>query len=253
MTQIMIEKKHIIIFPLIILLLSSCYSYRHIGLLQEYNKFLPQYEEVAYEEYRIKINDELLFRLITSDETISRLITGNQAISSSQNVVSYRVYPDGTVDFPFVKNIPVVGLTLNEAAKVIETRFKELIPDAAVKLTLANKTFTVIGEAGTGVYTIYKDKLTLFQALSMSGEINYTGDYKEVRIIRETENGTEVLEFDIRPASIINSKYYYIFPNDIIYVQRNPSSFFKVNNYSSFIALITSSLSLLFTVFFYFE
>jgi polysaccharide export outer membrane protein len=87
----------------------------------------------------------------------------------------------------------------------------------------------------------------------MSGEITYTGDYKEVRIIRETEHGTEVLEFDIRPASIINSKYYYIYPNDIIYVQRNPASFYKVDNYSSFITLISSSLSLLFTVFFYFR
>jgi polysaccharide export outer membrane protein len=87
----------------------------------------------------------------------------------------------------------------------------------------------------------------------MSGEITYTGDYKEVRIIRETEKGTEVLEFDIRPASIINSKYYYIYPNDIIYVQRNPASFYKVDNYSSFITLISSSLSLLFTVFFYFR
>ncbi|MEA4986057.1 hypothetical protein SDC9_27764 [bioreactor metagenome] len=249
----MIQKKYILIFPLIILLLSSCYSYRHVGLLQKQNKHLPKYEEISYEEYRIKINDELLFRLITSDETISRLIAGNQGISGSQSNVSYRIYPDGTVDLPFLKNIPVVGLTLNEAAKVIESRFKELIPDAAVKLTLANKNFTVIGEAGTGVYPIFKDKLTLFQALSMSGEITYTGDYKEVRIIRETEKGTEVLEFDIRPASIINSKYYYIYPNDIIYVQRNPASFYKVDNYSSFITLISSSLSLLFTVFFYFR
>ncbi len=249
----MIQKKYILIFPLIILLLSSCYSYRHVGLLQEQNKHLPIYEEISYEEYRIKINDELLFRLITSDETISRLIAGNQSISGTQSNVSYRIYPDGTVDLPFLKNIPVAGLTLNEAAKVIETRFKELIPDAAVKLTLVNKNFTVIGEAGTGVYPIFKDKLTLFQALSMSGEITYTGDYKEVRIIRETEHGTEVLEFDIRPASIINSKYYYIYPNDIIYVQRNPASFYKVDNYSSFITLISSSLSLLFTVFFYFR
>jgi polysaccharide export outer membrane protein len=221
--------------------------------LQEQNKHLPIYEEISYEEYRIKINDELLFRLITSDETISRLIAGNQSISGTQSNVSYRVFPDGTVDLPFLKTIPVAGLTLNEAAKVIETRFKDLIPDAAVKLTLANKNFTVIGEAGTGVYPIFKDKLTLFQALSMSGEITYTGDYKEVRIIRETEHGTEVLEFDIRPASIINSKYYYIYPNDIIYVQRNPASFYKVDNYSSFITLISSSLSLLFTVFFYFR
>lgn len=249
----MIQKKHIIIFPFIMLLLSSCYSYRHVGLLQEQNKHLPQYREVSYEEYRVKKNDELLFRLITSDETISRLIAGNQSISGSQSNVSYRIYPDGTVDLPFLKNIPVVGLTLNEAAKVIESRFKELIPDAAVKLTLANKNFTVIGEAGTGVYPIFKEKLTLFQALSMSGEITYTGDYKEVRIIRETERGTEVLEFDIRPASIINSQYYYIYPNDIIYVQRNPASFYKVDNYSSFITLISSSLSLLFTVFFYFK
>lgn len=249
----MIQKKYILIFPLIILLLSSCYSYRHVGLLQEQNKHLPIYEEILYEEYRIKINDELLFRLITSDETISRLIAGNQSISGTQSNVSYRVFPDGTVDLPFLKTIPVAGLTLNEAAKVIETRFKDLIPDAAVKLTLANKNFTVIGEAGTGVYPIFKDKLTLFQALSMSGEITYTGDYKEVRIIRETEHGTEVLEFDIRPASIINSKYYYIYPNDIIYVQRNPASFYKVDNYSSFITLISSSLSLLFTVFFYFR
>jgi polysaccharide biosynthesis/export protein len=249
----MTHLKHICILLLILLFFSSCYSYRHVGLLQQDNKRLPDYEQVAYEEYRIKINDELLFRLITSDQTISRLITGGQASSNVQSSMSYRVFPDGTVDFPFVKNIPVAGLTLNEAASVIASRFKELIPDAAVKLTLANKNFTVIGEAGTGVYPISKDKLTLFQALSMSGEINYTGDYKEVRIIRETAQGTKVLTFDIRPASIINSQYYYIYPDDIIYVQRNPASFYKVDNYSSFISLITTSLSLLFTVFFYFR
>jgi len=249
----MMHLKYIWIFLLILLFFSSCYSYRHVGLLQQDNKRLPTYEQVTYEEYRIKINDELLFRLITSDETISRLITSNQTLSNVQSNISYRVFPDGTVDFPFVKNIPVAGLTLNEAASVIENRFKELIPDAAVKLTLANKNFTVIGEAGTGVYPIFKEKLTLFQALSMSGEINYTGDYKEVRIIRETAQGTKVLTFDIRPASIINSKYYHIYPDDIIYVQRNPASFYKVDNYSSFITLISTSLSLLFTVFFYFR
>lgn len=249
----MIHAKHIILFPVIILLLSSCYSYRYTGLLQEDNKRLPVYEQTAYEEYKIKVNDELLFRLITSDESISRLITSNQTISSAQSNASYRVFTDGTVDFPFVKNIQVAGLSLNEASRVIESRFKELIPDAEIKLTLANKTYTVIGEAGTGVYPIFKEKLTLFQALSMSGEISYTGDYRKVRIIRETNQGLEVMHFDIRPISIINSKYYYIYPNDIIYVQKDPSSFYKVDNYSTFISLITSSLSLLFMVFYYFK
>jgi len=236
---------------MIILMMSSCYSYRYVGLLQEKNKRLPQYEEVEYEEYRIKVDDELLFRLITADEMISNLITGSQFLTNYQNYISYRVYPDGTVDFPFVKSVPVGGLTLTEATEVIEQRFKEIVPDAVIKLTLANKTFTVIGEIGTGVYPIFRDKMTLYQALSMSGEIRYTGDYKKVKIIRETDKGTQTLEFDIRPKSIINSEYYYIYPNDIIYVQRNPASFYKVENYSSFISIISSSLSLLFAAFYY--
>lgn len=222
-------------------------------MLQVNNSRLPEYEEIDYQDYKIRVNDEVVFRLITSDETFSKLISGNQSISSSQSLNSYRVFPDGTIDLPFVKEIPVAGLTFNEASLEIEKKFRELVPDAAIKLSLANKTFTVIGEAGTGVYSIYKDKLTLFQALSMSGDVNYSGDYKQVRILRETDKGTQVLSFDIRPASIVNSKYYYVYPNDIIYVQTDPSSFYKVGNYSSFISLISSSLSLLFTTLYYFR
>ena len=170
---------------------------------------------------------------------------------SSQNMISYRIYPDGTVDLPFLKSIPVAGLTLEQASRVVEEKFREIIPDAAVKLSIANKTFTVIGEAGTGVYQITREKMTIYQALSLSGNLNNSGDFKNVRIIRETEKGTEVLQFDIRPVSLIESEYYYVYPNDIIYVQRAKSSFYKVNNWSSFMGLISTSLSLLFTVLYY--
>jgi polysaccharide export outer membrane protein len=250
-----IQKSNIIRFLLIVTVLtfSSCYNYRSVGLLQENNHRLPIYPKDEYRDYQININDELIFRLITSDQTISTLIQSNQSIANTQNAISYRVYPDGTVDLPFVKNIQVLGMTLNEAAIVIENRFKELIPDAAVKLTLANKTFTVIGEAGTGVFQINRDKLTIYQALSMSGELNLSGDFKKIRILREHNNKTEILTFDIRPRSLIESKYYYIYPNDIIYVQTDPSSFYKVNNFSSFMGLVTTSLTLMFTVLYYFN
>ncbi|MPM96045.1 hypothetical protein SDC9_143201 [bioreactor metagenome] len=219
--------------------------------MQVNNHKLPEYEQSAYVDYKIRVNDEIVFRLTTSDETFSKLIVSNQSVSSTQSMVSYRVFPDGTIDLPFVNGIPIAGLTFNEASIAVEKRFREIIPDATVKLTLANKTFTVIGESGSGVYSIYKDKLTLFQALSLSGDINYTGDFKKVRILRETDQGTRVLSFDIRPASIVNSKYYYIYPNDIIYIQTDSSSFYKVSNYSSFLSLISSSLSLLFTTLYF--
>ena len=226
--------------------LSSCYSYKSMRLLQD-NVAIPKYETSNYKDYKIQINDELIYRLITTDENMSKLLSSGTS-TSSQNMLSYRVYTDGTVDLPFVSHIPVAGLTLNEASKVIQTRFKEIIPDAIVKLSLSNKTFTVIGDAGSGVFPIYKEKLTIFQAISMFGDFNESSDRRHIRIIRDTEKGTQILEFDIRPKSIIDSKYYYVYPNDIIYIKQDSSSFYKVSNFGSLIGIISFSLSILFNV-----
>jgi len=242
------NKTHIFVMFLTLISLSSCYNYKNLRLLQDKNASLPSYEKSDYIDYHIQVNDEIIYRLITSDETISKIISSQSSSSSGQSQISYRVYTDSTIDLPFISHIPVAGLTLAQASKVIEKRFKELIPDASVKLSLSNKTFTIFGDAGSGIFPIYKEKLTIFQALSMSGDFNETSDRKHVRIIRDTQKGTQILEFDIRPKSIIDSKYYYIYPNDIIYVQREFSSFYKVNSYSALLGVITFSLSLLFSV-----
>lgn len=239
------------ILMLVILALSSCYSYRSTGLLQTNNRQLPVYAKAEFVDYKIQVNDEIVYRLMTTDQTISRLISTN-AGASMQNANTYRVYPDGSIDIPFIKRITVEGLTYEQASKVVEDRFKELIPDANVKVSIMNKRFTVIGEAGTGTYSIPRDRFTIYQALSMSGNLNQSADFKRVRILRETVSGvTKVIEFDIRPESIINSEYYYIYPNDIIYVQRDKSSFYKVNNWSGLMGMVSTSLSLMFTVLYY--
>lgn len=241
----------ILLLILVMVALSSCYSYRNTGLLQTDNRQLPVYPKVDFVDYKIQVNDEIVYRLMTTDETISRLISTN-AGASMQNINTYRVYPDGTIDIPFIKRIAVEGLTYEQASKVVEDRFKELIPDANVKVSIMNKRFTVIGEAGTGTYSIPRDRFTIYQALSMSGNLNQSADFKRIRILRETVSGvTKVLEFDIRPESIIHSEFYYIYPNDIIYVQRDKSSFYKVNNWSGLMGMVSTSLSLLFTVLYY--
>lgn len=232
---------------LLLFTLSSCYNFQKLRLLQDNNRTLPVYNKSDYKDYKIQINDELIYRLITSDETISKIIASPSS-TTGQNQISYRVYTDGTIDLPFISHISVVGLTLEEASTVIENSFKKLIPDAVIKLSLSNKTFTIFGDAGSGIFPIYKEKLTIFQALSMSGDFSETSDRKHVRIIRESEKGTQIMDFDIRPKSIIDSKYYYIYPNDIIYVQRDFSSFYKVNNYATLLGVINFSLSLLFGV-----
>lgn len=245
------RKIQMILFSLVALLLTSCYSHRAIGYLQEPTKHnkLPQYDSVPYEPYKIRVNDEIIYRLITLDATISKSLAANNSVAG-QYANSYRVHSDGTVDLPFLKPIKIAGLTEQQAQDTLKKAFREIIPDADVKLSLYNKFFSVIGDANAGRYYIYKEKMNIFQALAMTGDVMNSGDRRHIRIIRPKDGAQEpeVLEFDIRTNSIIDSKYYYVYPNDVIYVARTKDSFYKVPTYTGFLGLITSSVSLLTTV-----
>lgn len=242
----------IIAFGLVTLLMSSCYSHRVIGYLQEPTKQnkLPIYDSVPYEPYRIRVNDEIIYRLITRDETVSKMYGANNQSSYSQYANSYRVHDDGTVDLPFLNPLKLQGLTEVEAQDTLRAAFKEIIPDADVKLALYNKNFSVIGDARSGQYYIYKEKMNIFQALAMTGDVLNSGDRRHIRIIRPRDGGEEpeILEFDMRTNTIIDSKYYYVYPNDVIYVARTPESFYQVPSFFGFTSLLTSSVALLTTV-----
>ena len=246
------KKIYLILLALTAVLMSSCYSHKSIGYLQEPTKSnkLPVYDSVSYEPYRIRVNDEIIYRLITLDETMSKMLGANNMATSGQYANSYRVYSDGTIDIPFLKPIKVLGLTEAEAQDTLRAAFREIIPDADVKLALYNKYFSVIGDANAGRYFIYKEKMNIFQALAMTGDVMNSGDRRHIRIIRPRDYGQEpeILEFDMRTNSIIDSKYYYVYPNDVIYVARTKDSFYKVPTYTGFLGLITSSVALLTTV-----
>jgi len=244
-------RKQSILFVLLAVatLLIGCYPHREVGLLQERKK-LPVYDSVPYQPYRLQVNDEVIYRVFTMDETIAKtLLANNNNSGTTQYANSYRIYADGTVDLPFLDPIHLAGLTEIQAQDTVRKYFRDLIPDADVKLALYNKHFTVLGDIGAGVRYVYKDRMTIFQALAMTGDLKMSGDRKHVRIIRPHGNDApEVLEFDIRTKSIIDSEYYYIYPNDMIYVSREPASFFKQETYAQFLAIIMSSVSLLITV-----
>lgn len=231
-----------------LLLCSSCITNRDLTLLQD-GKRMPQYERAEYSYYRIQKNDELRIRLLTTNDEAASVFEMSSG-SNNSNYNSYRVYEDGTIDIPFINNIPVAGLTLREAAKVIEGRLKDFVPDAMVKVALANDKFYIIADKKTGVYDFYKEKLNIFQALAMTGNIPNNVDRRRVRVIRPDINGkAQVIQFDMRAKSIIGSEYYYIQPNDVIYISSIKGDFFRTESYTESVGFITTSISFLVTVF----
>jgi polysaccharide export outer membrane protein len=118
-----------------------------------------------------------------------------------------------------------------------------MIPDCDIDVKLVNSYFTVIGDAGTGRYSIPKEKLNVFQVLAISGDLKPYSDRAKIHVLRPTPNGTQIKTFDVRSKDIINSDFYYIRPNDVIYVQSYNGQFFKFESFSSVITTIATTMS----------
>jgi polysaccharide export outer membrane protein len=101
----------------------------------------------------------------------------------------------------------------------------------------------VISDRGSGVFEMQKEKVTIFEALAMAGDIGDFGDRSKVRIVREIEGETKVKVFDVRSEDIINSEYYYIEPNDVIYIQRIKGQSFGVNSVTTTISVVATTLA----------
>ena len=240
-----------LLVAVLVLTSTSCITNKDNTYFQDSEK-LPQYEKVAYEYYKIIPHDQLVIRLLTLNEEAAAIFNFSSGGSTTTSTeFTYRVYDDGTIDIPFVNSIPVAGLTIREASKVIEERLKDFVPDAMVKVALANDMFYIVGEGGKGAFNLYKEKLNIFQALALAGGPATNADKKRVRIVRPNPEGPRpiVKEFDLRTVSIIDSEYYYVYPNDVIYLSSIKGNFWKIEDYSSALGTITTSIGFLVSVF----
>lgn len=230
-------------------MLSSCVTNKTMSFLQEEGGSVTQYEEVDFTYYQLQPNDEIVMQVISINEEIVSIFRGDGVANAT--TISYRIYEDGTIDIPFISGIHIAGQTIREAAKTIEARVREYAPDATVKIGLANDFFYLLTDVNQGKFPLYKEKLTIFQALAMAGNMPYNADRQRIKIIRKIpgQEQPSVKEFDIRSKSIINSEFYYIQPNDIVYIPSIKGDFYKVADYSNTMGAITQTLTLLILLF----
>lgn len=237
-------KRYLLLNLFVVVIFTSCITNKDHAYLQDIKHV--NYEKSEFEDYKLKPNDDISIRVFSSDQEVSNVfMSESQSIQSN----SYRIYPDGHVDIPFVQNIYVAGKTLGEANKIIEEKLNEYIPNSFLKVALSNPTYYIIGEGNAkGEYFHYKDKLNIFEALAQSGDLNISSNKRKIKVLREIDGKTVIHEFDLRSKSVIDSKFYYIYPNDLIYVERSRGSFYQINSFPSFLGLVSSSLTFLLLV-----
>ena len=218
----------------LLLICSSCITNKDKLYLQGDRR--SEMYTVPFEQYTLSINDEIFYVVLTTNQETRALFN---------SAASYRIHEDGSVVLPTIGRVRIVGLTIREAEITIANRFRSIVYDADVKIALSNNYFFVHGN-GSGRFALYKEDLNIFQALAMSGDISSTGDKRNVKIIRRGNDGIDhMVTFDLRKKNIIGSEYYYIRPNDVIYVPTTSKVFFRIESVSSFFSLFVAPLSLI--------
>lgn len=180
-------------------------------------------------------------------------LTGSLATASTgtENSIQVRtVSNDGYVSMPIIGDVMCAGKTREELATDIENLIREggYIQDPSVNVRFSSLTLSVVGEVNRpGRYDIKKDKLTIFEALALAGDMTIYGSREDVLVIRERDGKNVVTSLDLRSPEVFNSPCYYLEQNDVVIVNPNKykAATAEINQNRSFwISLTSTAISL---------
>lgn len=171
---------------------------------------------------------------------------------SSANGAGYLVNTDGNIQLPILGNIKVDGFTTKEVKKKITDILleKKLLIDPIVTVHHLNYEVTVIGEVTKPtVINVPSERISLLKALGLAGDITIFGKKDNVLLIREINGVRTVKRIDLSSSDFLTSAYYYLQPNDVVYVEANKNKVAASSSVRQTLPIVLSGLSIiLFTI-----
>jgi len=244
-------KKIPFVFVTCCLFLSSCITSGKINYMQSPGFNIPAYKDsISFEDYRLRVGDRIFVKVYSTDNQTNALFngTGNNTQSmisggGASDLYTYAVERDGSINFPMIGAIPMSGKTVREATITLEKSIEPLFRFSTVELRVINRNFSVLGSGRSAYFALPQEKINIFKALAMAGDVGIYSDRSRVRILRETDKGPIIKQFDLRSADIIHSEFYYIESNDVIYIQPLNEQFFSITNFTGLISTVVSTFS----------
>lgn len=245
---------------MLVCLLVSCGSVKDIAYLQG-DGLIAKTTMVDTFSLKIQKDDLLDIMVSSANPELLRpfLQYGNNAngggnnygYSGGNNNKGYLVEADGMINFPLLGQVKVAGLTRRQATDLIQNRLEKegYIKDPIVMVRFLNFRISILGEVNhPGTYNISSERITLFEALSLAGDLTIHGRRNRVAVIRETEGVRTILYHDLRSRDIFQSPDYFLKQNDMVYVEPNrvkadasiQNQFTSVGTWISLISLLTS-------------
>ena len=175
-------------------------------------------------EYKLQPNDVLSVKIKTLNEDQAKYLTLSDNTFNVNQISTflggYSVTDSGYINIPAIGEVKVGGLSVNKARERIQTLIRSsALKDASVFVNLVSFRVSVLGEVVTpGQFFVYNNQINLMEAVSRVGGFDDFADRSEVHLIRQTPRGEDVIKIDMRSADFLTSPYYYLLPNDVLYV-----------------------------------
>lgn len=228
-------KRLIVCFTVVFSLLSaSCITNKDVVYLQDKGTVVDDalvVKELS-KPYRLQINDILSVNIKAIDSELKKLVEVFKPVENASGTIGqeslyfngYTVDLHGNIEFPILGKINVLGFTTDEVTEKVKNQLHEKylqdVSQVFVTVKLAGLRYTVTGEVGgSGVLTLFQDRVNIIEALANAGDIKNTGDRTDVLVIRQYPQGQKIHHIDLTDITALQSPYYYIQPNDIILVK----------------------------------
>ncbi len=207
------------------------------------NNFQQEVSQARYEGLHIQEGDVLEIIVTALDElavkpfnktTMQR--TGEESGTGGSMRLGdneYQVTSDGYISFPVLGNVYCIGMTKQQLKAQLDDRLKQYLTEPVLSIRLVNFNISVLGEvASPGQKTSPTEKINIFQALALAGDMKDSANRTNVKLIRYSEeSGKDVTyNLDISEAAIVNSPYYYLQQNDIVYVEPDRNKQISANS-----------------------
>ena len=214
---------------LLAVLFASCVPQKKMLYLKE-AQMLSETQSVNYVnersiDYKLQPGDNLYIRFVNIvDQGGTSSLNGEFSRTSSSDasiyLQSYTIDEEGFIELPLIGKMEVRNLTVDDAKALLQTELDKYINQTTIIVKLSNFNLTVLGEVNKpGMYKVYQSQINLFEAVSLAGNMTNFAKNSAVKIIRQTDNGSEIVTVDMGSADILSSPYYYLKPNDIVYVE----------------------------------